>query len=192
MGRLEDKTKITTKRKKIRDIILGTVAVAGVLSIGLVAPNVLGAMVELGIIPKKRQKDLIKRSRQRLVDNGFLEYKNGYLRLTQKGEILARRVGGGNFKLRKLKKWDKKWRVLIFDIKEEKRNLREKIRRTLVSLGFLKLQDSVWIYPYPCEDVVNLLKTDFKTGRELLYMIVEQLEYDKPVREYFGLPSEPH
>lgn len=77
--------------------------------------------------------------------------------------------------------------MLIFDIPEQKKGLREKIRTTLQRVGFVRLQDSVWIYPYDCEDLITLLKADFKVGKDMLYMIVDTLEYDSPLRSQFGL-----
>ena len=94
-----------------------------------------------------------------------------------------------NYHLKKPKKWDEKWRLLIFDIPEKRRGMREKIRRTLLAIGFKRLQDSVWVYPYDCEDLIAFLKTDFKVGRDLLYLIIEELEGDKTLREKFGLPK---
>lgn len=189
MGKLELQSKSNTRKKNIQKIILGTVAVAGVLSVAAVAPGVIGAMGKLGIIPTKRQKEIIKRSRQRLVERGLLEYKDKFLKLTAKGEVELRGMEARGFNLIKPKKWDKKWRVLIFDIKESQRVLRNKIRNTLIAVGFVRLQDSVWIYPYDCEDLVTLLKADLKIGKDLLYMIVDELEYDVYLRKCFGLPD---
>ena len=85
---------------------------------------------------------------------------------------------------------DKKWRVLAFDIKEYRRDTRDKLRKTLVSIGFERLQNSVWIYPYDCEDLIALAKADLRIGADVLYMIVERLEHDKHLREHFSLPAE--
>ena len=52
--------------------------------------------------------------------------------------------------------------------------------------GFVRLQDSVWIYPYDCEDFMVLLKADFKIGKDVLYMIVDELEGDGRLRKEFG------
>lgn len=43
--------------------------------------------------------------------------------------------------------WDKKWRLVMFDIPESKRNIRDKLRRSLNALGMGILQASVWISP---------------------------------------------
>jgi DNA-binding transcriptional regulator PaaX len=44
---------------------------------------------------------------------------------------------GDNKELNKNKKWDGKWRVLIFDIPETRRFDRDNIRRALISIGFM-------------------------------------------------------
>src|SRR3989339_239988 len=91
------------------------------------------------------------------------------------------------YKLPHPKCWDKKWRVLIFDIPEKRKYLREKIRNTLGAIGFSQLQKSVWVYPYDCEDLIALLKADFKVGKDVLYVIADKIEYDAPLRAKFGL-----
>ena len=56
--------------------------------------------------------------------------------------------------------------------------------------GFIRLQDSVWVYPYDCEDLIALAKANFRIGFDVLYMIVERIERDTHLREHFALPAE--
>jgi len=56
------------------------------------------------------------------------------------------------------------------------------------SAGFVRLQDSVWVYPYDCEDFTALLKADLHIGREVIYIIAESIENDGWLREQFNLP----
>ena len=51
----------------------------------------------------------------------------------------------------------------------------------------MRMQDSVWIFPYDCEDLITLLKADFKVGYDLLYMVVDKLEGDHIFKDYFKL-----
>lgn len=44
--------------------------------------------------------------------------------------------------------WDKRWRIVIFDIAETDRNARKALRDKLRQLGFGMLQESVWITPH--------------------------------------------
>ena len=177
------------ERGDLQKIILNIVAVGGFIAVGLLAPNALGAMAKLGLIPGPRQKEIINSSRIRLVKQGLLKYEHGKLRLTPKGEAQLRRLRLLDYKLKKPKYWDKKWRVLIFDIPERRKVIRNRVRAMLSRLGFERLQDSVWVYPYDCEDVLTLLKADFKVGKDMLYMVVDSIEYDGHLRQHFALKS---
>ncbi|MEX2013814.1 MAG: CRISPR-associated endonuclease Cas2 [Parcubacteria group bacterium] len=187
MGKLEEKSRKTTRRKNLQSIILTTVARAGIISVGLLAPNVIGAMAKLGLIPNKRQREYVSSSASRMVKKGLLKYNGKFYDLTPLGQEHLRRWEFGNFKLNKPKKWDGKWRLVIFDIPDKKRKTRDQLRVLLRSAGFYLLQESVWVYPYDCEDIIALLKTDFGIGKNLLYLIVEELENDQHLREEFGL-----
>ena len=87
----------------------------------------------------------------------------------------------------KKRRWDKRWRVVVFDIPEKHRRTRDSLRSSMRELGFYRLQDSVWVYPHDCEEVVMLIKTEMRVGAALLYMIVEKLENDSKLREHFGI-----
>ncbi|MDD5147626.1 MAG: CRISPR-associated endonuclease Cas2 [Candidatus Daviesbacteria bacterium] len=52
---------------------------------------------------------------------------------------------------------DGKWRLVIFDIPEDKRNARDVFRRKLLQLGFIRLQDSVFAGAYPCKSEIDFL-----------------------------------
>ena len=57
-------------------------------------------------------------------------------------------------------------------------------------VGFVCLQDSVWVYPYDCEEFMALLKAELRVGKDVLYAIVERIENDKTIRTHFKLPVE--
>lgn len=122
-----------------------------------------------------------------MVKKGLLKYNGKFYELTLAGQEKLRRWEFASFKFKKPRRWDGKWRVIIFDIPDKKRKTRDQIRTLFKSAGFYLLQESVWVYPYDCEDVIALLKTDFGIGRNLLYLIVEELENDKYLREFFEL-----
>ncbi|MEI8096941.1 MAG: hypothetical protein WCG73_02450 [Candidatus Moraniibacteriota bacterium] len=176
-------------------VILGSIATAGFLSVALVAPNIFQAVNAL----KKQHKGLYRRYQslayarlavKRLVEQKriIVFQKDGVMmmRLTDKGrqELLKYQL-----KEKSLEKWhwDKKWRMLIFDIAEEKRNARDRMRIDMQSFGFVRLQDSVWVYPYECEQVVTLLKAQYKIGKEMLYIVAGEIEDDEWLRKKFDL-----
>jgi len=187
MGKIEEKSRKKSNREHLQKLIIQTVADVGMLSIALMAPNVAKAMYKLGLVPKRRQNEYISSSASKLVKRGLLFYDGKRYSMTPKGEDLFRQWQFADFKLEKPKKWDKKWRVIIFDIPETKRKIRDQIRTLFRSAGFYLLQDSVWVYPYDCEDLLTLLKSDLGVGKNILYLIVDELENDKHLRESFDL-----
>ena len=88
--------------------------------------------------PLKRPE--LTRAIKRLRDSGLVEEvklrKDIILRLTASAEELVNHHR---------EEWDGKWRIVIFDIPEEKRIIRNLFRRNLKKWGFKHLQKSVWI-----------------------------------------------
>lgn len=189
MSQLEAESARQRKRANITRIILSSIALAGLLPVAVVAPNVIGAIQKLGLIPKRRQDEYIAVARRTLKKEGLLIEKDGFLRLSPKGERALQRLSP-QMLLQRPRKWDGRWRVLIFDIPEARRNARDNIRNHLRSSGFVRAQDSVWIYPYACEEFVALLKAECRVGKDMLYLIVDTLEGDERFRKIFGLPED--
>jgi DNA-binding transcriptional regulator PaaX len=187
MGKLEKKDREKQKKVDLQKIVLQSIAAAGIISVALVAPNVIGAMGKLGILPKKRQHEYISSSASKLTEKGLIKFENGYYKLTPKGERVLRHWEILDFEIKKPKKWDKKWRIIIYDISEKKGGVRRKILQLFKQAKFYHLQNSVWVYPYDCEDIIGLLKTNFNVGKETLYIIANEIENDKYLREHFGL-----
>ena len=110
-----------------------------------------------------------------------------FIRLTEKGERELLKYRLKEPRHRFFSRWDGKWRIIIFDIKEVRRSARDRLRWELKGFGFRRLQNSVWVNPYPCEDFTILLKADLKLGRDVLYLEVEKIEGEKYLREMFNL-----
>lgn len=189
MGTQEKILKTRIRRGEIQKAVLQTISAVGILSIALLAPNALQMIKLFDGGKRKNLRQAINTSRRRLVANGLLQYKNGFLRLTKKGELKLEGLERRDYRLPIPSKWDKKWRVLIFDIPEYRRLVRDKVRLTLSSIGFKRLQQSVWVYPYDCEDLITLIKADFKIGKDMLYLIVDSIENDRELKSFFDLKS---
>lgn len=54
MGKLEQSSRKRSKKKNLQKVILSTIGGAGILAVGLLAPNVIGAMGKLGLLPNRR------------------------------------------------------------------------------------------------------------------------------------------
>lgn len=84
------------------------------------------------------------------------------------------------------KTWDRKWRLLVFDIPESKKEAREALRDLLKYLGFYRFQDSVFIYPFPCEHEVDLLKELFSVQKYVHCFIVTDTKVPSEVAYHFS------
>jgi phenylacetic acid degradation operon negative regulatory protein len=83
--------------------------------------------------------------------------------------------------------WDGIWRVVVFDVPNEKTKVRNELRRAMKLYGFKLLQRSVWVYPYKCNDFTALLKSHLGTSNDVLYMEVKYIENDRLLRKEFAL-----
>jgi CRISPR/Cas system-associated protein endoribonuclease Cas2 len=59
----------------------------------------------------------------------------------------------------KIKRKDRKWQMVLFDIPETKKKQRDLFRKALQYLGYKKLQKSIWVCPYDVlKETKNLIK----------------------------------
>ena len=180
------------ERIPVQKILLTTIAVAGVLSVAILAPNALKVIKQFSGDKGFRRKKYLNNSIGRLQKNGLVRFEvndegKKFVKLTRKGEERLAKYKIGDLKIKKPLRWDKKWRVVIFDIREKKKHLRDLLRTLLDRLWFVKLQNSVWVYPYECEELIIMLKSNLFLGKDVLYMTVEKIENDKWLKESFGL-----
>ena len=87
------------------------------------------------------------------------------------------------------KRWDGKWRVVIFDVPEKYKGLRDMFRMRMRQLGLFPLQESVYVSPYPCFDEVEFLRELYGIAFTTQYLLVEKIEDDRHLRTHFHLAS---
>jgi len=195
MGVLEKEAKKIRRLQAFQQGLLAAVAVGGIVVIAATIPNAARLLRYMpGYKKGARFNHQAKTALGRLAAKGLVtfEERNGkrYARITETGEQLLALESMREASMQKQKRWDSRWRVVLFDIPERRRGVRNRLRLFMQEYGFVRLQDSVWIYPYDCEDLIALVKADFRIGADVLYMIVERLERDKHLREHFKLPAE--
>jgi DNA-binding transcriptional regulator PaaX len=76
-------------------------------------------------------------------------------RLTRQGRLHA--LGGRDPRARWRRKWDGRWRLILFDIPISRNSDRVRLRRYLYDKAFGYLQNSVWISPDPLEEERQIL-----------------------------------
>jgi len=135
--------------------------------------------------PKKNPKQSFYKAVYRLKEEGFLE------EIEAKGERRYRATLKGKVKIlrffKKDKKWDSKWRIVVFDIPEKKKKMRNYFREKLYDLGFRKLQESVWISPYNIADKIGYLIEICNARNYVHYLLVEELDNRDALMNLFKL-----
>lgn len=111
------------------------------------------------------------------------------VKITQKGMIRALTYQLGTLQLKKPKHWDGKWRVVIFDVPEKHKRLRDIFRRRLLQLGLYRLQESVYASPYPCFKEIEFLRELYSVSFNVRYLLVDKIEEDSALRDHFELDS---
>lgn len=99
-------------------------------------------------------KSVLSNALKRLRENGLIDFvddKTLMLRLTDKGKSKALWT-----KMRlEEEKWDGKWRLVVWDIPEKRKNARDLLRHQLKQLGFIKFQNSIWISKKNCTKLLQ-------------------------------------
>lgn len=181
-----------TSTSEVIDNMLVAVALAGVVGLAVVAPNGVSALekpLSRFIKRTKEQKELRKVSRYlqkinlvKVVDNHDGSYQ---ITLTKKGQVRSSRVRFEQLQIPD-EKWDQKWRVFMFDIPEKHKTTRDYISRHIRHIGFKQLQKSVFVYPYPVDEFVALVREMFpEVEKHISYMVAEELDQHNALVKQF-------
>ncbi len=136
--------------------------------------------------PRYLRRTIARLKQQKLVT---IEQRDGQqiVVLTKNGKRRILKYSLDELNIEKPKNWDGRWRLVIYDVPKNKKYLRDVFRGTLKNLGFYQLQESVWLYPYPCEPQVTFLREYYDVGGDVVYVVATTLENDSPYRTYFAL-----
>lgn len=111
-----------------------------------------------------------------------------YISLTEKGKMKAGWLQINDLTIKRPSKWDKRWRLLLFDIEELKKGHREALRGKLKELGFIQLQKSIWMHPFDCEAEVELIRDFFGLSEQRCrFVVAEKIGADRVFKEHFKL-----
>lgn len=181
---------------KIIDGMLKLLVVTSMVGGMLLAPNA----VQLGSLALKK---LDKRSRMRNARSLATYMKHSGLIDCSKsvtGDLLITITEQGRNRLtqsefRRLSipipdVWDGKWRLVLFDIAESRKASRVAFSRKLRILGFYRLQRSVWVCPYACDNEIEIVRQVYRIPDHDIVMVeVELIRHEKELKEYFKIDT---
>ena len=128
-----------------------------------------------------------KRAIERLIENKFIRAEGERLSITGSGRYSLGYAVTATRDMLKNGNWDHKWRIVAFDIPERFAALRDKVREILKRAGFEKLQQSIWIFPYECEELVLLIQEESMLSKYILYGVLERIGDEDRLKRKFGL-----
>lgn len=136
--------------------------------------------------PKNSSKYFSKLRKQKLI---FIkEDQNDHIiSLTDKGEKILLRFNYENLEIKQSKIWDRNFRMIIFDIPETKRNARDSLREKIKEMGLVKFNDSVWVYPYPCQREIDFIANYWSIGKYVHFALVKNITNKDYLEKYFNL-----
>ena len=179
-------------RSEITKDVFTWLFIGGAVAFAATSPyfisNLLHSYKKFNKYPKRKISSTFDSLRRQ----GFIliSRRNGqiYISLTSDGKKKAGIFQINNLVIKRPKKWDKKWRLLIFDIPEKRKVAREALRGKLKELGFRKFQQSVWIYPYDCAAEMELLRDFFGlSDKDLQLVVAESINNNGHWRKSFSL-----
>lgn len=182
----EKKLKKGIEKYPLTKDLLMVLAFGGFLSLAIIAPPLAG-MVAKEIKWRERAKfnQRLERLKKRKLINIIYENGETKVEITQDGRKKALEYKFEEMKIKEPAKWDNKWRLVIFDVPDDKKRMRERLRAKLKEIGFRILNESVLIYPYPCQDEIEFVRQIFNVGKEVTYLTAERFEEDGYYYDWF-------
>lgn len=166
---------------------------------GLIAGSILMPGLPKIITPfyKKQQKRwghfnrrILRANLRRLQKSGIIEESSNedglVYKITDKGKFKLFKYRLDDMSLNK-SSWDKKWRLVAYDIPKGKKNQAEAFRTLLKKMSFMQLQKSLWLTPYSCINEIEFLKELYYLKNHVTILTVSEIEGEIEYRKYFGI-----
>ncbi len=109
------------------------------------------------------------------------------IELTEKGKRKVNEIQVEELRIEKPKKWDRIWRIVIFDIPKSKNKARDALRQKLKHLQFYQLQESTWVHPYPCNQEIEFLVELFGVYPYVQLIEAKKIQNDLRLKQHFKL-----
>lgn len=187
------------KSGELIDLILRAIAVVSIVGTSIVFPNfpiVLGIIISL-VKESKENKRIdnykIKQAlnvlrKRKIIDIEEVDDKL-FIKINEKGRSIVMKYSIRQLfeYKKKAKKWDGKWRAVLFDVSEKERKKRDFLRRIIKWIGFFPYQKSVFVFAYECEKEVSYLKHMLEGEYDIKYLVAEKIDDEKKLKTFFQL-----
>ena len=141
---------------------------------------------------KKIGRQALQRAINSLYTSHLVKEKNNRdgtttLILTENGKQRALRFNIEKLEIKKPAKWDGKWRIVMFDIPEKLKRLRDSLRLHFQEIGLIELQKSVFVFPYPCSKEIEFILEFYNARKHVRFIVAEKIDNQLHLMKKFDL-----
>ncbi len=165
---------------------------SGAIAVMVLAPNALVALDKpFSVFLKKMDERSRERELRRITvymkKRGLVtgSYEHGLV-ITKAGKRRAETADFDNLAIPKPNTWDKKWLLVLFDIPERQKRGRDYLTHKLRMLGFRPLQQSVWVYPFPCLEEIEAVTMAFGVSKYVTYIETAHIDHQNKLITKFS------
>lgn len=173
------------------DEVLRLALMGAMVGAVVLAPN---ALIGLNKPMKKAFDALDKRAQERelarvvqymkhkklLAEN----YQNG-LEITTLGRLRLKRMNYEKLTIPTPEVWDGQWRLVMFDIPENKRHTRRIFTTKLRLLGYKYLQQSVWVHPFESKQEIIAVCEKLQISQYVTYIVTAHIDHESVLIDRF-------
>ncbi|MFH1393003.1 MAG: hypothetical protein ABIG73_01290 [Patescibacteria group bacterium] len=144
----------------------------------------------------KEWREINERSLREAIKNLYkskmIDYKENSdgtvnLVLAEGGKNRILKYNLDKIEIKKPFQWDKLWRLVIFDIPEDKNAGRKALGAKLKELGFYPMQKSVFIHPYECKNEIDFITEIFELAPYVRFLRVKDVDIELDLKNKFHL-----
>ncbi len=133
----------------------------------------------------------LKRTLERLEKQKVIEIDeaNGYqiIKVTEKGKEKIIKFSMEDLVVTKPKVWNRRWRLISFDLPQDHAKKRKIFLEYLKNWGFYPVHRSVYLHAYPCFKELNLLTNYLGIRRFIRFFYVSDIENPELFKNFFNI-----
>lgn len=138
----------------------------------------------------RQQKYRIRKTFDALRRNdliSFIKDNDGQTRLllTESGKKAVEHQKLNELSILPMKKWDKKWRLVLFSIPNNLKSKRNYLRSTLKRMRFSLIQDGAWIHPFDCKLEIELIAETLEIKNYLTFALTTTIDNEEILKKRF-------
>ncbi|HAS85031.1 MAG TPA: hypothetical protein DCS23_03125 [Candidatus Yonathbacteria bacterium] len=107
--------------------------------------------------------------------------------LSKEGDDLALTYSIENMGIQRPTHWDRRWRIVMFDVPETHKKIRDTLRMHFKNMEFYEFQKSVFVHPYPCAKEIEYITEFYDARKYIRFIIATEIDNALELKRHFHL-----